>query len=195
VNADKPVNADNPMNDDASEPTPGQPQGRQGQFASGLTPEALAHRQAQAYKMRLAGTPYDGIADALGISRYTAARDVKAAHEAFRRETAEELALMRQQQLDRLNLALFAVMPLVKKGDLPAVDRMLAIEKRRSDLMGLDAPRRVEMTGKDGGPMEQDVNIREQWTPEEAREKAAEVGRRIGIALRETERIRNADRN
>ncbi len=158
-----------------------------------LSPEAVLFRQAQAYKMRLAGAPYDGIASALGVSSTTAARDVKAAHEAFRRETAEELALMRQQQLDRLNLALFAVMPLVKKGDLPAVDRMLAIEKRRSDLMGLDAPRRVELTGKDGSPIEQDINIREHWTPEEARERAIEIGRRIGVAVRETGRLLGQD--
>lgn len=159
-----------------------------GKFSSELTPEALVLRQHNAYKMRLAGAAYDDIAGALKISRSTAARDVKVAHEGCLSETTEGLALMRQQEAARLDVALFAVMPKVKRGDLLAVDRLIALSKRRSDLLGLDAPKRVELTGKNGGPVETEVNIREQWSPAEARERTQEMVRRLQVAERETSR-------
>lgn len=37
---------------------------------------------------------------------------------------------------------------------LAAIDRLLKIEERRAKLLGLDAPKKTELTGADGGPVE-----------------------------------------
>ena len=162
-----------------------------GQFASTLTPEALALRQYQAYKMRLAGASYDDIGRTLKISRKTASRDCAAVHAELKADIVEDIDTIRAQQLARLDIALFAIMPDVKKGRLLAVDRLLAIEDRRSKLLGLDAAKKLELTGKDGGAIEtqSQVNIRERLTPEEAAQKTDEIVRRLEIARRETRRL------
>ncbi len=173
-----------------------------GQFASELTPEALSHRQHGAYQMRLAGASYRDIARAYGVDKRTAGRDVKAVHDQAMTEAFEGTEQMRQASAARLDIALFAVMPDVKKGNLKAVDAMLRIEKRRAELLGLDAPKRFEHTGENGGPIETstDINIREQWTPQEASARAQELLRRLEVINRANdsvaaERQRKAERN
>ena len=160
-----------------------------GQFKSELSPEALALRQFNAYKMRLAGASFDDIGRVLGVSRFTAARDVSAVHANLQVEAVEDIEALRQQEAARLDIALFAIMPAVKKGNLFAVDRLIAIEKRRAELLGLDAARKMELTGKDGGAIQTENNIRERWTPQEAALKAQELLRRMEIAQRATSRV------
>ncbi len=172
-----------------------------GQFASELTPESIAQRQLQAYQMRLAGATYENIGRALGVDRKTAGRDVKAVHDQLLSEAYEDLGQMRSQSAARLDIALFALMPAVKKGDLKAIRTLTLLEKRRAELLGLDAPRKFEHTGENGGPIETTgtINIREQWSPQEAAEKARELTRRLDVISRETQRQaeerRKAERN
>ena len=168
-----------------------------GRFTSELTPEALAMRQHQAYQMRLAGASYQSIARALSVDKRTAARDVKTLHEQALAESYEGVEQLRSQQAARLDIALFAVMPAVKAGSLKAVDSMLRIEKRRAELLGLDAPKRFEHTGENGAPMEVNstVSVREQWTPQEAAARAKELLRRLEVINQENERVEKAKRN
>ena len=141
-------------------------------------------RRMGAYTMRVkSGASYRDIARAYKVSVDTAYHDVQAIQTYFRQATYESIEDMRQMQSERLDILLFAHMPKAKLGDLKATEMVLRIEKRRAELLGLDAPRKLEMTGKDGGPMEMDahVNIREKWTPQEAAARATELVRRIEV--------------
>jgi hypothetical protein len=80
------------------------------------------------------------------VSHGTVINDVAAVHESWRARAArtyEEYILEQLAVLDGLQAA---VMPAALDGDLGAVDRALAIEARRSKLLGLDRPTRVEAT-------------------------------------------------
>jgi hypothetical protein len=61
------------------------------------------------------------------------------------------------------------------------VNARLAIKKRRADLLGLDAPKRTEVSGADGGPIQTDwrtietVVLEALWPYPEARVALAEA--------------------
>lgn len=103
----------------------------------------INHRQLRALELRLTGMPYEDIADTLGYAgraaAYSAVRAVIARRE---HEAVEE---MRQIEGDRLDTMAATLWPLVKTGDLQAVDRMLKIMQRRAALFGLDLAGRVDV--------------------------------------------------
>lgn len=150
-----------------------------------------ADRKLKAYTMKVKGAAsYRDIGRTFGVSTATAFRDVKDVLELHNRTCLNAIDEARQMELERLDVALFAIMPQVKKGNLLAIDRMLAISKRRSELLGLDAAKRLEMTGKDGGAIQTETtDIRERWTPQEAASKARELLRRMEVAQREMNRV------
>ena len=158
-------------------------------------------RRLAAYTMRVkGGASYRDIARAQGVSLRTSYTDVQAVMDYFRKATFESVQDARQMATERLDIALFAVMPAVKRGDLKAISQMLRIEKRRAELLGLDAPTRLEHTGENGGPIETtvnaNINIREQWTPQEAAQRAQELIRRMEVVNRENARHQSkAERN
>lgn len=69
-------------------------------------------------------------------------------------ESAEHVRHMETRRLDEMQIKL---MENAIKGDLLAVDRVLAIQVRRASLLGLNCATKVESTGKDGGPIEHRV--------------------------------------
>lgn len=114
-----------------------------------------AQKQQRALELRNLGLSYDRIADQLGYAgRSGAWNAVRAALDRALVEPAREQRIIADQRLD---LLLQRVLPAVLQGDLDQVRNVLAIEKRRADLWGLDAPKGVEVTGADGGPIETDV--------------------------------------
>jgi hypothetical protein len=116
---------------------------------------ATADKQQRALELRRLGASYDRIADQLGYSNRSGAwQAVQAALKRAVIEPAREQRIIADQRLDFLlqrSLVAFA------DGDLDQIRNILAIEKRRADLWGLDAPKGVEVTGRDGGPIETDV--------------------------------------
>ncbi len=103
---------------------------------------ASHERKLQALELRKAGVSYQVIAEQLGYSGASGAfAAVKAALRDTLREPAQEL---RELELSRLDAALLAVWRRVQAGDEKAIDRMLAIMKRRSELLGLDRKPRPE---------------------------------------------------
>lgn len=114
-----------------------------------------ADRQSRALDLRRLGASYDRIAEQLGYKNRSGAwHAVQAALRRAVVEPAREQRIIADQRLDFLlqrTLSAFA------NGDLDQVRNVLAIEKRRADLWGLDAPKGVEVTGRDGGPIETDV--------------------------------------
>lgn len=117
------------------------------------TRRVKAHeRHLQALELRKAGATYQVIADQLGYASPRGAhKAVKSALKATLREPADEL---RELEAMRLDAALLAIWRRVTNGDERAIDRLLAIMKRRMELFGLAAPKRAEISGPDGGPIE-----------------------------------------
>jgi len=105
---------------------------------------ASLKRKKEALELRIAGVSYDAIATKLGYkSRSGAFEAVKTALVQTLIEPAEEL---RNIEVLRLDKALKAIWSQVLGGNLPAVDRYIKVAQRRADLLGLDAPKRTDIT-------------------------------------------------
>lgn len=98
-----------------------------------------APRIAQALRLRRLGYTYAAIAQQCGYKTESGCRKavLKASHSIVRDEAAALVAW----QLDRIDMALVAVMTKVEKGDLWAVDRLTPLLKRQAELLALDAPK------------------------------------------------------
>lgn len=108
-------------------------------------PEIIEIRRGKALDLRISGKSYRTIGKALGISGKTAFDDVKRAMERQRRETNDTLDHHRALQLSRLDRAVEGIWPAVKKGDKEAARVLVRLEKRRAELLGLDAPTKHEL--------------------------------------------------
>lgn len=146
----------------------------------------LTDRQRTIYKMKVAGHTLREIARALGISHVQVKRDFDEANAFLQRLEYEDLIVARDLALARLDAAIVVLMPKVRSGSLFAIDRLIAIEARRASLLGLDQPKRVEMTGKDGGAIETRLeDLRQKYTPEEATMKAQEMAQKVSLLTSE----------
>ena len=114
-----------------------------------LSAKLASHeRKLQALELRKAGASFQAIADRLGYRSASGAyAAVKAALRDTLREPAQEL---RELELARLDSALLAIWRRVQDGDDKAIDRLLGIMKRRSELLGLDRKPRPEPEAGDG---------------------------------------------
>lgn len=103
-------------------------------------------RDARAVKMRVSGKTYDAIAKALGYGhRGNAVRAVQRRLKTMREECAADVAELRFIETQRLDLALAAIMPKVRRGDMQAIDRLLRIQERRAAYEGLDQPKGLKV--------------------------------------------------
>lgn len=111
-----------------------------------------AIKVAQALDMRRRGHSYDEIAKELKIyDKSLARRMVLTAIANIPREASYEVLELEIARLDRMLAGLSAG---AESGDLESVDRALKIQVRRAALMGLDCPKKTEVTGANGGPIE-----------------------------------------
>lgn len=110
-----------------------------------------AERTQKAVALRKAGRTYDQIRRALGISKGAAVKAVQRGLFEMREETSKDAEDLRVMEAARLDEAQAAIWAKVVAGDLAAIDRFTRISQRRAALLGLDAPTRAELTGKDGG--------------------------------------------
>jgi hypothetical protein len=112
--------------------------------------------QLKALALRKAGVSYIDIAKTLGYKDHSGAwRAVKAGLKKTLQEPADEL---RTLELARLDDMLKAIAPHISAGNLTAIDRALKIQQRRAALLGLDMPAKMELTGKDGEPLQPKVD-------------------------------------
>ncbi len=110
--------------------------------------------QRQALELRRMGLGYEAIGAQLGIGKSQAHRLVQrglAEARALINTSADEL---RSEQISRLDAMLTGLWPRARKGEVVAVDRVLKLMERRDKLLGIEAPVRIEATGKDGGPIQ-----------------------------------------
>ena len=94
----------------------------------------------------LAGRPYRWIADRLGVSRQTIARDVAAIRQVWRERTAAAYGEHVAEVVAKLDVAEAQVMREVQQGDVGAVDQLVKLIRERAKILGLDQPQRLEHT-------------------------------------------------
>jgi hypothetical protein len=124
-----------------------------------------AERRNVALQLRKQGGTYRAIASRMieefgagalpkGYDERYVYNDVMAVLDALNEELSENAKEVRRLELERLDeLLRKQYRKAVNDGDNKAVSACLRIMKRRADLMGLDAPKRTELTGADGEPM------------------------------------------
>ena len=137
-------------------------------------------RQRQAVDLRLQGLSYQQVGDELGIGKQEAYNLVSRALKQNRKELAESVEDVREMELaklDKLDRKLWELLdqgggelvtteegigaqgPISKvrvqrPGIGGVIDRLLAVQKRRADILGLDSASKHEVTGPEGGPIQ-----------------------------------------
>jgi hypothetical protein len=122
---------------------------------------AAQTRRALAVELRARGHTYRRVAE-LVLKQWGAERlpkdygerqawgDVDTELARLRKVTSEQVAVIRQLELSRLDELFHAMFTRAVTGDKPAVDRVLRIMDRRSKLLGLDAPTKIAPTDPTG---------------------------------------------
>jgi len=100
-------------------------------------------RRVQALDLRLAGASYRQIAVVLGVGVKTAWLDVNRALREYLTEPSDQVRAAEVARLERLFMAHW---PKAISGDKEATYTVLAIMDRRARLLGLDAPKRIDIT-------------------------------------------------
>lgn len=109
-------------------------------------------KAAKALELRMEGKTFEQIAVETGYNSKQAAYDaVKRSLDAITREPAQELIKLDLERLD----VLWQIQYLnAQSGDVQAMAACMKIMERRAKLLGLDAPAKQEVTGKDGAPLQ-----------------------------------------
>ena len=104
-----------------------------------------AVRRQKAFSMRLAGHTFQGIGDTIGISRQGAHGLITRELERLNKQSTEDATILRDLELERLDVMVKAIWPKAEAGNFGAIDRLLRISERRSKLLGLDAATKTEI--------------------------------------------------
>jgi hypothetical protein len=112
--------------------------------------QALSERESrlrQVAALRLAGVrDQSTIAQRLNVSAATMCRDFAEVDARWRVEAAADI--------DAAKVMLLGIWQDATRGKWLAIDRALHILERRAAIYGYDAPKRSELTGANGGPLE-----------------------------------------
>ncbi|WP_347258007.1 hypothetical protein [Methylocaldum sp.] len=128
--------------------------GRNGKTAAtGQRRAEELERARTAWDLRLTGATIQQIADQLGLSVGGVHKILKREFKRRRDDIDGMADQYRQIELERLERLWFKYYPYVINGSpnkltLEATDRLLKISKRRSEILGFDAPQKIENTGE-----------------------------------------------
>jgi AcrR family transcriptional regulator len=112
-------------------------------------------RQTKVAEMRLAGfTSQRAIAQRLGVDKATISRDFKELDAKFQEIAAQDIVRAKGLDLERIEALIDAIWAKAENGDTWSIDRIVKLLERKANMLGLDAPKKTEVTGKDGGPMQ-----------------------------------------
>lgn len=142
------------------------------QSKTGQLSLAAIERQRQALELRKAGAEFSDIARQLDYKDASGA--YRAVRRALQRTIQQPANELREIEVARLDALLLGLWPEARKGNVAKIDRVLRIMQRRADLLGLDAPKRVDAT----------ISVRD-----EAERLARETGLSVVEILAEAERI------
>ena len=104
-------------------------------------------RKAEALRLRRQGKTYAQIAEALGLADPSGAhsliqRELKSIAETCKQDAQE----LRDEALDKLDYIWRLAMKRAKDGDPKALMVMVAVDKRKAALLGIDKPQQVTVT-------------------------------------------------
>jgi hypothetical protein len=106
---------------------------------------AVKDRDQNAIRLRMMGYTYDSIAGMLGYKNESG--PYKAVQREMKRralESGEDVSLVRQMEIERLDRFLLSVFPKTLEGDAQAISTAMSIMNRRAALLGLDAPKQFD---------------------------------------------------
>lgn len=121
----------------------------------------VEQRRAQVALLRREGQSFADIASQLSVPLHTVTSDLAAIHKEYDAIRTELVEGERKLALERLDVAIAGVWKRVKEGNLQAIATLLKIEGRRSKLLGLDAPERQEISGRDGQAIQIQLDARQ----------------------------------
>jgi hypothetical protein len=98
-----------------------------------------SERAEEALRLRKAGLTFRQIGARMGFTEQRAHHLVSQELARLNAKRAESAAAVTRLELERLDALLAAVWPKALEGDLPCIDRVLAVLARRARLLGLDA--------------------------------------------------------
>lgn len=97
--------------------------------------KAAADRAAEALRYRLAGHSYERIAKKVGYANKSSA--FRAVERAIKQIPRESAIALKTQTLERLDMAIVSMMPLVIAGNMGAIDRLTRIIEQQAKLTGM----------------------------------------------------------
>jgi hypothetical protein len=115
--------------------------------------EAAAERRVQAFELRKGGASYRAIGRALGVSEAQAHRDVMGRLSQLAKLEEGAADDVRKLELERIDGIILGHYGRAQNGDDKAARVVLQAMERRAKLLGLDAPVKQELTGKDGAAL------------------------------------------
>ena len=129
-----------------------------------LTPE-VAEKYREVVRLRSLGYTFDDIAQRVGYESRQGAHDAYRA--ALKWWGAESVDNARQLETERIEIMWRSVMGRLQEAQqrpnvdtaevLGVVNTAVSVMKRKASLLGLDAPRQVEIAGQDGGAITTDI--------------------------------------
>lgn len=122
----------------------------------------------RALNLKLAGMTHKQIAKTLNVSPEMVGRWIQDAVYGRIKEPAD---VIRQIEIERLDLMLLALATKVRAGDVQAIDRALKIMERRARLLGLDAAEKKDI----GGSVEFQWRIDERRKPDDSDSSAETI--------------------
>ena len=105
-----------------------------------------AEKAHKAFEMRKAGATYKQIGAALGFSPQYAYECITKNLGKMRKDMEQTIEDVREMELERLDGLLLGQWPRAKGGDSQAANTVVRIMERRSKVMGLDAPAKIDAT-------------------------------------------------
>jgi DNA-binding CsgD family transcriptional regulator len=130
----------------------------------------LAERVAQAFEMRLAGLSHGAIAAKMKTNPRTVRRYIELEISERIQPSAQ---ILREIELNRLDRYLEKLDPQIEAGDVKAIMAALRVAERRSNLLGLDSPVRIDAVITEVTPA--DLAMQELLNEVEARNAAIEA--------------------
>jgi predicted DNA-binding protein YlxM (UPF0122 family) len=115
-------------------------------------------RRAEVWRLRAEGVAIAEIARRLKVTRTTIWTDMKRTAAELNEKTLDLAEHNRQIDLERIDVAMRAVMPKVQSGDLRAVDTMTRLIEQRAKLLGYYAAQKVDLT-TNGEPLKVQLEV------------------------------------
>lgn len=111
-----------------------------------MTKEERAIETNRMIHLRAQGATYRSLATMFGLNHTTIQERIT---KALKEAPVDDINLIRTMEIEKLDYYLQKLSPKVKEGHVPSINQAVNISKRRSDLLGLDRPRRHEVVMRD----------------------------------------------